>query len=449
VNKRTFIKLLSAAMATPVVAPLLAWMSDGNLKNWAGNVEYGSEQLYSATSLEQVKQFVRKQRSLKVLGTRHCFNKIADSTNQFVSLKAMDQVVALDPQARTVTVAAGMSYGQLCPFLDSKGLALHNLASLPHISVAGACSTATHGSGDKNGNLATAVSALEMVTAAGEVVHLSRQQDLETLCGAVVGLGALGIITKLTLDVQPSFMMQQYVYENLPLSELKKHFDAIESAAYSVSLFTDWQKERINEVWLKNRMEGGRTLDAPKEFFGAKRASRNLHPIADLPAENCTEQLGVPGPWYERLPHFRMGFTPSAGKELQSEYFVAREHAIEAILAVERLREQVAPYLMISEIRTIAADDLWMSPCYKQPCVTIHFTWKQDWPSVSRLLPVIERELAPFNPRPHWGKLFTLTPAQLHSSYEKLPAFVRLSRKYDPHGKFRNEFLNTNIFGAT
>lgn len=449
VNKRTFVKLLSAAIASPVVAPLLAWMTDDKLRNWAGNVEYGTGQLYSAASLEQVKQFVRKQRSMKVLGTRHCFNKIADSTNQFLSLKAMDQVVALDPQARTVTVAAGMTYGQLCPFLDSKGLALHNLASLPHISIAGACSTATHGSGDKNGNLATAVSALEMVTAAGEVVRLSRQQNLDTICGAAVGLGALGAITKLTLDVQPRFMMQQYVYENLPLSELKEHFDAIESAAYSVSLFTDWQKGRINEVWLKNRMEEGRTLDAPKEFFGAKRASRNLHPIADLPAENCTKQMGVPGPWYERLPHFRMGFTPSAGKELQSEYFVAREHAIEAILAVERLREQVAPYLMISEIRTIAADDLWMSPCYKQHSVTIHFTWKQDWPSVSRLLPVIERELAPFTPRPHWGKLFTLTPAQLHSSYEKLPAFVQLSRKYDPDGKFRNEFLNTNIFGGS
>ena len=447
-NKRTFVKLLSAAVASPVVAPLLAWMTDSRLKNWAGNVEYGTEQLYSATSLDQVKQFVKKQSSLKVLGTRHCFNKIADSTNQFLSLKAMDQVDALDPQARTVTVAAGMRYGQLCPFLDSKGFALHNLASLPHISIAGACSTATHGSGDKNGNLATAVSALEMVTAAGEVVHRSRQQDLETFCGAVVGLGALGIITKLTLDVQPRFMMQQYVYENLPMSELKEHFDAIESAAYSVSLFTDWQKERINEVWLKHRMEEGRTLDAPKEFYGAKRASRNLHPIAELPAENCTEQLGVPGPWYERLPHFRMGFTPSAGKELQSEYFVAREHAIEAILAVERLREQVAPYLMISEIRTIAADDLWMSPCYKQACVTIHFTWKQDWHSVGRLLPVIEKELAPFNPRPHWGKLFTMTPAQLRSSYEKLPAFVRLSRQYDPHGKFCNEFLNANVFGG-
>ena len=193
-------------------------------------------------------------------------------------------------------------------------------------------------------------------------------------------------------------------------------------------------------------MEQGRTFDAPPEFFGAKRATKNLHPIAELSAENCTEQLGVPGPWYERLPHFRMGFTPSAGKELQSEYFVPREHAVEAILAVERLRDQVSPHLLISEIRTIAADDLWMSTCYKRPSVTIHFTWKQDWPAVSKLLPVIEKELAPFSPRPHWGKLFTVSPAQLHSSYKMLADFVELSRKYDPHGKFRNDFLSRNIF---
>jgi xylitol oxidase len=336
----------------------------------------------------------------------------------------------------------------LSPYLHSKGFALHNLASLPHISVAGACSTATHGSGEKNGNLATAVSGLEFVTAAGDLVKLTRQQDGETFRGAVVGLGAIGVITKLTLDILPTFMMRQYVYENLPLNEVKEHFDAIASSAYSVSLFTDWQKQRMNEVWIKSRVEGGHSFDAGPAFFGAKLATRNLHPIAELSAENCTEQMGVPGPWFERLPHFRMGFTPSAGKELQSEYFVPRQHAVEAILAVERLRDQISPSLLISEIRAVAADNLWLSPCYKQPCVTIHFTWKPDWPAVSKLLPVIEKELAPFNARPHWGKLFNTSPAALRSIYEKLPDFIQLSTKYDTHGKFRNEFLNKNIFGS-
>ena len=447
-NKRTFIKLCSAAMSSPFIAPLMTKAAEDKLKNWANNFEYGTNQVYTARSPEQVQDFIKGEKNLKVLGTRHCFNKIADSTHQFLSLKEMDKFVALDAENRTVTIEGGVTYGRLCPYLDSKGWALHNLASLPHISVAGACSTATHGSGEKNGNLATAVSGLEIVNAAGEVVQLSRKNDGDTFLGAVVGLGALGASTKITLDIQPNFMMRQYVYLDLPMSELSDHFDAIESAAYSVSLFTDWQKRRINEVWLKSRVDQGPAFDAPDEFFGAKHATRNLHPIAELSAENCTEQMGVPGPWYERLPHFRMGFTPSAGKELQSEYFVPRQHAVEAILAVERLRDQIGPHLMITEIRAIAADQLWMSPCYKQPCVTIHFTWKQDWPAVSKLLPLIEKELSPFHPRPHWGKLFTLSAAQLHSRYEKLPAFIELSRRFDPHGKFRNEFLNTNIFRA-
>jgi alditol oxidase len=447
-NKRTFVKLFAAALASAPVMRLLAWAGQEKLRNWAGNIEYSTDRVQTSTSLAQVQDYVKTQPRLKVLGTRHCFNNIADSKDGFLSLKPMDEVISLDPAKRTVTVAAGITYGQLCPYLDGKGFALHNLASLPHISVAGACSTATHGSGQKNGNLATAASGLEIVTADGTVVNLSRERDGETLNGAVVGLGTLGVITKVTLDIQPSFMMRQYVYEDLPLDELKEHFDAIESSGYSVSLFTDWQKQRINELWIKSRIEKGQEFHASPEFYGAKLATRNLHPIAALSAENCTEQMGVPGPWYERLPHFRMGFTPSAGKELQSEYFVPRQHAVEAILAVERLHDQVSPSLLISEIRTIAADHLWMSPCYQQDCVTIHFTWKPDWPAVSKLLPIIEKELAPFNARPHWGKLFTTSPTTLRSIYKKMPEFVELSRGYDPQGKFRNEFLNRNIFAA-
>ena len=447
-NKRTFIKLFAAALASAPVMRLLAWAGQEKLRNWAGNIEYSTDRVQTSTSLAQVQDYVKTQPKLKVLGTRHCFNNIADSKDGFLSLKPMDEVISLDPAKRTVTVAAGITYGQLCPYLDGKGFALHNLASLPHISIAGACSTATHGSGDKNGNLATAVSALELVTASGDVVRLSRRDDGDTFRGAVVGLGALGVITKVTLDVQPTFQVRQYVYENLPMRQWSENFEAIESSAYSVSLFTDWTQQRFNEVWLKKRVEEGKAVSDPEEFYGAKRATRNLHPIAELSADNCTEQMGVPGPWYERLPHFKMGFTPSAGKELQSEYFVPRPHAVEAVMAVEQLHEKISPHLLISEIRTIAADDLWMSPCYKQPCVTIHFTWKQDWPAVQKLLPVIERNLAPFGARPHWGKLFTIPPAQLHPNYEKLPKFVALCKKFDPQGNFRNEFLNANIFSG-
>ncbi len=433
--------------ASPFLSRVLAWAEEHKLANWSGNLEYSTDRLYPAATPEDVRRFVKANDHLKVLGTRHCFNDIANTSSQFLSVRSQDKVLNLDSKARTVTIEAGMSYGQLSPSLDQQGFALHNLASLPHISVAGACTTATHGSGAKNGNLATQVRALELVTASGDLLQLSREKDGDTFRGAVVGLGALGVITQLTLDLQPTFTMQQYVYENLPLDQLKDHFDDIEAAGYSVSLFTDWQKRRVNEVWLKIRTDANPKFAANTEFYGATLAKKNLHPIAEISPENCTEQMGVVGPWYERLPHFRMGFMPSAGKELQSEYFVPRRHAVEAILAIEKLRDLVSPHLLISEIRTIAADNLWMSTAYNRDSVALHFTWKQDWRAVSKVLPEIERELAPFEPRPHWGKLFTMAPAQLRSRYERLPDFVTLAKKLDPQGKFRNQFLDRNIFG--
>jgi alditol oxidase len=451
-TKRMFLKLSAAILGASTTARLFGGTSDERasgdaLTNWAGNYRYGTDNVQYMSSIEAVQKFVREHESLRVLGTRHCFNGIADSVRALISLKPMDHVVMLDPAARTVTVEAGITYGQLCPYLHEQGFGLHNLASLPHISIAGACATATHGSGVKNGNLATAVSALEFVTANGDVRTLSREKDSDKFHGAVVNLGALGVVTKVTLNIQPTFMMQQVVYENLPLAQLTDHFESIVSSGYSVSLFTDWQNKRVNEVWIKRRIENGNRSDNQPEFYGAKRATRNLHPIAALNAENCTEQLGVPGPSYDRLPHFRMGFTPSSGKELQSEYFVSRQDAVEAILAIERLRDRVSPHLMISELRTVDADQLWMSPSYKRPSLAIHFTWKPDWDSVRKVLPVIERELAPYKARPHWGKLFTINPAQLQTSYEKLNEFKDLIQEHDPGGKFRNDFLTKNLYG--
>ena len=447
-KKRTFIKLSSTLMTAPLFSPFIDLMPGEKLKNWAGNYVYSTDRLYTPGSMAELVELVKKYNKVKVLGTRHCFNSIADSKDNFISLKQLNKVVALDAVARTVTIEAGMNYGQLCPLLEEKGFALHNLASLPHISVAGACTTATHGSGIKNGNLATAVAAIEFITAGGETVTLQRDKDGEKFNAAVVGLGGIGLISKLTLDIQPSFTMRQDVFEQLPMAQLKDHFEEIAGAGYSVSFFTDWQSENINEVWIKSKLTEGSRVDFTAGFFGAKAATKNLHPIADLSAENCTEQMGVPGAWYERLPHFKMGFTPSSGVELQSEYFVPRKHAVEAIQAVARLGRQIGPHLFISEIRTIDADNYWMSPCYKQPSVTIHFTWKQEWPAVKKLLPVIEKELAPFNARPHWGKLFTMPPAHLASMYEKLPAFRQMLKAYDPKGKFRNDFLNRNIYGG-
>ncbi len=449
---RTFLKLSTAIMRRWSKIRFFGQApgqtaSAAKLTNWAGNFTYSTANVHRLASIEQVRTFVKQHDALRVLGTRHCFNGIADSPHALISLEPMSEVVALDAKARRVIVEAGMTYGRLCPLLHEKGFALHNLASLPHICIAGACATATHGSGIKNGNLATAVSALELVTANGDLLTLSREKNGDTFLGAVVNLGALGVITKITLEVQPTFQMRQLVYVDLPLAQLASHFEAIMSSGYSVSLFTDWQNQRINQVWIKRRVDDGGTTAADPEFHGARLATRNLHPITALSAENCTEQMGLPGPWYERLPHFRMGFTPSSGKELQSEYFVPRKDAVEAILAIERLRDRVGPHLLISELRTIDADRLWMSPCYERPSLAIHFTWKPEWAAVRALLPVIEKELAPYAVRPHWGKLFTVESAQLRSRYEKMSDFNDLLRHHDPRGKFRNGFVTAILDG--
>lgn len=419
-----------------------------NPSTWAGNYTYRAARFYQPETLEEVQELVGRSSKLKALGTRHSFHDIADTSGDLISLERLNRVVALDRQRRTVTVEAGIRYGELARWLHGEGFALHNLASLPHISVAGACATATHGSGDRHGNLATAVSALEMVTAEGSLVTVLREQDGEQFPGAIVSLGGLGVITKLTLDVSPAFEMRQDVYENLTFKALETHFDEIFSLAYSVSLFTDWRNATFNQVWLKRQVQNGAALKVEPELFGATLATSHLHPIPTLSAKNCTEQMGICGPWHERLPHFRMDFTPSSGQELQSEYLVPRPYGLGALHAIDQLREQIAPLLQISEVRTIAADDLWMSPCYKRDCVGIHFTWKKDWPAVRKLLPMIEDRLAAFRAIPHWGKLFTVTPRHLHSLYEKLPDFRRLLRDYDPQGKFRNEFLDRYIFGV-
>jgi len=446
-KKRTFIKLCTAAAAMPLELPSFA--APEKLSNWAGNIEYSTENVATANSVASVQDFVRKHASFKTLGTRHCFNRIADSTQQLLTTDFAAQTPAIDSAARTISVGPGIRYGTIAPMLEKGGFALHNLASLPHISVAGAITTGTHGSGVKNGNLSTVVTALEIVNAAGVVVKLSRKNNPDIFPGAVVGLGALGVITKVTLNIQPTYQIAQTVYENLSFSSLKEHFDEVLSAAYSVSLFTDWQNQRINEIWLKHRIDPAKPpVKQPRDFFGATRATKNLHPIAALSAENCTEQMGIPGPWYDRLPHFKMGFTPSAGKELQSEYFVPHKNALDAILAVEKLHEQIGPHLMITEIRTIAADDLWMSPAYKQDSVAIHFTWKPEWPAVQKVLPMIEEQLKPFHAKPHWAKLFTMQPARLQSLYAKLPDYKALLKQYDPNGKFRNAFLDTNIYSS-
>ncbi len=446
-NKREFLKVSGGFVTASMLPDAWGQAQAEPRTNWAGNLTFSTDHVHSPANVDEVRHVVKSCEKLRALGTRHSFNAIADSKYNQISLKRLNGIT-LDEKARTVTVGAGVRYGDVASVIDARGFALHNLASLPHISVAGACSTATHGSGLHNGNLATAVSALELVTAEGEVARLSREKDGEKFRGTVVGLGVVGVVTSVTLDVQPTYQVAQSVYMDLSFDQLQNNLEEIFASGYSVSLFTDWQQHKATQVWVKRRLAAGDANKWKAEFFGARLAAKKMHPLADHAAENCTEQQGIPGPWYERLPHFRMNFTPSSGQELQSEYFVPFDRGYEAILAVEKLRDMITPHLFITELRTIAADRLWMSMANERLSLAIHFTWKPEWPAVREVLPHIEAALEPFGPRPHWGKLFTMAPEKLQSRYTKLGEFKALVAEHDKSGKLRNEFVNTNLYSS-
>ncbi len=414
-------------------------------QNWSGHVPFHAARFHEPTTLAAVQEIVRNAENVHVIGSRHCFNDIADTTGDLLSLAKMESQVVIDEERHTATVNAGITYGELCPQLHAAGYALPNMASLHHITVVGACMTATHGSGDAHGNLATAVSALEMVTASGDLVTLTREQDGDQFNGAVVALGALGVVTKVTLDLLPTFQLQQDIYEWLPMHELDASFDAIMSAGYSVSLFPKWQTDDIDTVWVKQQVAPGASATVPGTFFGATLATHN-RPIQDASDRHGTP-MGEPVPWHECMPHFVFTDPLLEGDELQSEYFVPRHHAVDAMKAVARHRDALAPILGVSEIRTVAADKLWLSPAYEQDIVGIHFNWLKNWAEVEPFLAIVEETLAPFTPRPHWGKLFILSPAQVQSAYPRMQDFQALAESYDPSGKFRNAYLDHFIFG--
>ncbi|NYV74629.1 FAD-binding protein [Streptomyces sp. UH6] len=402
--------------------------------NWAGNIVFSTAGPTRPASLGELRETVAGAGPVRVLGSGHSFNTIADPgpDGVLLSLDALPADVEVDTAARTVRVGGGVRYARLAREVHAHGLALPNMASLPHISVAGSVATGTHGSGAANGPLASAVREVELVTSDGSLLRIGR--DDARFGGVVTSLGALGVVTALTLDLEPAFEVEQRVFTELPLEGLD--FTAVSACAYSVSLFTSWRRPVFEQVWVKHRVDHG-LLD----FGWAPAAAGPMHPVPGMPAVNCTEQLGVPGPWHERLPHFRAEFTPSSGDELQSEYLLPRSRALEALHAVAAIREAVAPVLQISEVRTVAGDAQWLSPSYDRDSVALHFTWVDDTAAVLPVVSRVEEALAPFDARPHWGKVFTVPGAVLRERYARHAEFAALADELDPRRAFRNAFV--------
>ena len=411
------------------------------ITNWAGNVVFAASTLERPSSLDELAEVVARSGRVHVVGTGHSFNDVADSVGILVSLERMPAVIEVEATGRRATVSGGMCLGEVADRLEARGAALSNLASLPHISLAGACATGTHGSGDNIPNLSALVAGIEMVDAEGEVVRIDCQSAGEELLGSVISLGALGIVTSVTLELVPSYRLRQLVYDDLDYYVALAHLDELFASAYSVSLFVDWHRPHVDQLWQKE-LATTPSVAPPGELLGARFAGVARHPIRRLSADHCTEQLGVPGPWHERLPHFRAGMTPSAGAELQSEYLLVRDVAVEALERLAAMHRRLAPLVQITELRSTAADELWLSPSFRRDSVAIHFTWVQDVAGVTNLLPEVEAALIPLGARPHWGKLFSVEPDLVRASYERLPDFQRLMAARDPGGKFANAFTD-------
>lgn len=407
--------------------------------NWAGNVTYRPARWESPTSVAELQELVAASARVRALGTRHSFSTVADAPGVLVELGSLPRVLEVDGDAATVRVSAATRWGELAPALHEAGWAVHTMGSLPHISVAGSAATGTHGSGDRHGCLASAVTALEIVGPDGGLRRITAGDA--DFAGSVVAMGALGIVTAVTLAVQPSYDVEQTVLDDLPWEVALDGLDEVMGAASSVSLFTRW-RDGIEQVWVKRRTD---EPAADLRWTGARPADGPRHPVPGADPAACTQQGGVPGPWFERVAHFRLDFTPSSGEELQSEYLVDRRHGADALRAVHEVRETVAPVLQIGEIRSVAADDLWLSMASGRDSLAIHFTWVADAVAVAPAIAAVERALAPFAPRPHWGKVFGIAPAAVAAAYPRVGDMVDLVRRTDPEGVFANDFVARHL----
>lgn len=408
------------------------------MQNWSKNVDFNDRAYLQPESLAELQELVKSNQKLRARGTAHCFNEIANTSSYAINLSKMPKSFEVDSASRSVRVAAGLKYGELAPILHEHGWALDNLASLPHISIAGSISTGTHGSGINNKNLANQVLSLDLVTAEGELRHIDRAHP--AFNAVVVGLGMGGVVYQYELKVEPTYQIRQVVYPNIPLDVLQRNFDGIMGTAYSVSYFTDWSSEQVGNLWCKFR--DGDLI--PESIGGCAQADKKHHPIPSVDPAACTDQLGEPGYWHERLSHFKLDFTPSVGEEIQTEFFVGRKDAAAAIEAVSKLGAEITPLLWITELRTIAKDELWLSGAFQRDTLAIHFTWKK----LDAIYPVIEKveaALRPFNYRPHWGKVFTADATYLKSVYPKMGEFQALLQALDPGKKFENSFTRKNV----
>lgn len=417
--------------------------------NWAGNYRYGAAEFAEPRSTDELRELLARPtaQQVRVAATGHTFNDLPDTAGTLVSLRSLPRVCEVDSAAATVRIDGGASYGEIAPAIQAAGFALPNFASLPHISVAGAIATGTHGSGVGNKMLADAVVGFEMLTADGELREVRR--DDPDFAALATHLGGFGVITALTLALVPTFDVATTVYLGLPWERVTGEFAQVAAGGYSVSVLPQWTQDGSppeSMAFVKRRFPSGAdgvggVGHTDPDYFGGRPADRMMHLTPGVDPSACTPQLGEIGPWHQRLAHFRLEATPSSGDELQTEYLLPIDNAAAALEVLRAVGGRLPALATTTEVRTVAADDFWLSPAYQTDSVALHFTWKPDLPGVQGLLPELEAGLAPLGARPHWGKLFATTADRLAGLYPRFADASEALRRWDPAGRFSNDFL--------
>jgi xylitol oxidase len=404
-------------------------------KNWGGNLDYGPGKILAPESLAELSEIIRSGK-VRPIGTKHSFSNLVIGEGQLVSAAGLSFEPVIDQKNSTVTVPAATKYGELAVFLEEEGYALKNMGSLPHISIAGSAATGTHGSGDKNQILSSSLVSFSYLDANGVIVTLNRSSKNFEACR--VGLGAYGLWVNLTLAIVQSYQMRQDVFRNLPWELFLEDPAKLTAAGYSVSLFTKWGSDTIDQTWVKSRSHDSAP---PIEIAGIKPDSTSMPELMPGVGDNLTQQGGEEGAWLDRLPHFRFDATPSAGNEIQTEYFFERKNIVGAIKAIQTIASEINPTLLISEIRTIAQDAAWLSPMLRGDSVAVHFTWVNDAAAVAKAVALVEKATAEFKPIPHWGKVHGFSAEKLREVHPKLDRAKALFDSLDPQGVFSTDYL--------
>lgn len=402
------------------------------LHNWGGNFNYSTQNIQYPRSVAEVQQIVKNAGKLRVVGSRHSFSKIADSECTMLSTIGLNKIIGINGSIPSVTVQGGLTYTDLLTSLNTAGFALPNLASLAEISVGGAASTNAHGTGVANQALANHIRSMEIVLANGSLLTIGPNDP--RLKGMAAGLGAFGVVTQLELKLVPAFNITTYTYVNMPVQNSYENFAALQNMGFGVllvNMFTAPDAWNIAIVYA--RSDANNTAMLTSNLFGGTLVSQTTQPS-----------------YLALLSIAQIGLSGVDGNEIQTEYFVPISKAVEAIKAVTAVANSTNIFPSLATafvIRTIASDDLWMSEYYgNDTMVAIHFSWQNNVTAVEAVLPQLERAMIPYGARPHWGKMFTMEPEDFLPHYPKVNEFKKLAEQLDPKGKFRNEFLEENVW---